>query len=140
MSIRWVSKARGSAVRAPRRSVSIALGGVLGFAFAALVAVPVALAYHQITYWAPPVPNVPFATGNTSDGYVAREYNQAFHLAGKTYTVWYQDSVGNISCAKSDTNNPTSCSGHFNAKAAFTQDVDDSSSTHVTSQTTNPSP
>jgi hypothetical protein len=131
---------RLSSSRPTRRLLAGLFGVVAGVATAAMIFAPLALAYHQITYWTPTPPNVPGNVGNTFDGYVDREYNKAFHLSGKTYTVWYQDSSHNIFCNKTDTANPTQCLGHFNAKAAFTENNNDSSSTQETSQTTNPSP
>jgi hypothetical protein len=92
-----------SSVAHPSKMRASALGAAVGVGLSALIVTPIALAYHQITYWSPTPPNVPNNVGNTFDGYVAREYNKAFHLSGKSYTVWYQDSSHNIYCNKTDT-------------------------------------
>lgn len=100
---------------------------------------PVAAAYAatQQTY-ATGTGGVGGVVFTTSPQFADRQYNQVWHHAGFSWTVWYQDTSHNIFCNVTNTNNPTRCGSASSNKWALAQNDNDNSSTTWTAQTTVP--
>jgi hypothetical protein len=109
---------------------------------ALFVALPpaAAYAYVQINYGSGVGgPGVVVSTGNpVPPEFANRQYNRVWHLAGKTWTVWYQDTSHQIFCNRTNSNNPTSCPNFSSNKKALAQNVNDNSTVTWTAQTTKP--
>jgi hypothetical protein len=76
------------------------------------------------------------ATRNYPPQYSHRMYNQVWHQAGKSWTVWYQDHVPYVYCNYTNTNNPTKCPNASDDKEALAQNNNDNSGVIWTAQTT----
>lgn len=74
----------------------------------------------------------------STTGYAARDYNQVWHQAGRTWAVWYADTSGNVYGYVRNTSNPTKWPNPIGYAKSKCQNVNDTGPVLWTCQTTQP--